>query len=105
MFYWNRVSVCGHYQRWSTNFCQVFRCNVRFVEPQPLRFLEHNWEVSGTVRGAFVVAPYKSRHAFPEGLWSERSDPVQIFRRLGVGVEEPAATNKTLDQVRSRDGD
>src|SRR2546428_13701421 len=100
-----RVSFCGHSQRGTAIVGEVLRCNVRFVEPQPLRFLEHMWEVSGPVRGAFVVAPCKSRHAFPEGLWSERSDPVQIFRRLGVGVEEPAATNKTLDQVRSRDGD
>src|SRR2546422_7686247 len=105
MFYWNRVSVCGHYQRWSTNFCQVFRCNVRFVEPQPLCFLEYNREVSGAVGGAFVVAPYKSRHVFPEGLLCEGSDPVQIFWRLGAGIEEPADTNKTLDQVRSRDRD
>src|SRR5713226_2715001 len=103
MFYRNSVPVRGHYHRWSTDLCQLFLCNVGFVEPQSLRFLQHNREVSRTVRGDFVVAFHQRRCSFPEGLWRERSDPVQIFRRLSVGIEEPTYANKAFDQVRSSD--
>src|SRR2546428_309022 len=36
-----------------------------------LRFLDHNREVTGTVRGDFIVASDERRSRFPEGLWCE----------------------------------
>src|SRR2546425_12689028 len=101
MFHRNRLSVSGHYHRGSTNLRQFFPCNVGFVEPQLLRFLDHNREVSWTVRRNFVVASYKRRSRLPESLRCERSDPVQILWRLSLGIEEPAYRDKAFDQVRS----